>query len=181
MNAKSGRAAESNLALRIYLARCPSQCNTNEERVSRPDTPCSVTTKGWPCFVVFVVSQVPCSADAESCKESHGILCASPNPMLPCTQSRTAPKNKAMLGAVLASQTHLSNAITSASGTGYDSLLSLHVVLCPCDAMTGDAMHSSSSCHSTNFANQRRAFKIVRGDVRCSARSCTADRWHDSM
>ena len=108
MKAKSGRAVGSGLAVRIYLARCSSQCRTHDDGGSRPEMPCKVIAKGWPCFVVLVWSQVPCNAVAESWRASHGMRCASPNLMLPCMQSRAAPRNRAMLGAVLTSHTHTS-------------------------------------------------------------------------
>ena len=104
MNAKSGRERNaSNLERRTCRAKWPSHLKIRELCVSLPEIPIRVSANGWPCRVVFVCSHAPCGADADSCNRSHGIRCASPNLVLPCTHSRTAPKNSARLGAVLAS------------------------------------------------------------------------------
>ena len=101
-------------------------------------------------------------------------LCVSEPDAAVHTQEDNA-KKQCQVGAVFASQMQRSKATASARGIGYDSLFSLQVLLSPYEDITGDAMHSPSSCHSTVLANQRRAFNAVGGEVRCGARSWIAE------
>ena len=106
--------------------RCPSQCSTQEEGMSLPLSPVSVTAKGWPLVEVLVAQQIPLSEVAVRLRLSRLMRCKSPNLRLACAARRSPPRSKASCVGQAGSARALSQAHKAASGRGRASSRSLN-------------------------------------------------------